>query len=166
MKTAEKKQLKIIAEPGKQEVFIIREFDASREFLFEAYTDPALLVQWLGPHNLVMTIDRYDARSGGSYRYIHTNEKGQAYGFHGSFHEVLPPERIIQTFEFEGLPVKGHASLDTIKFDTLPGNRTRLTIHSVFMSVADRDGMMASGMERGVTEGYERLDELWIASNK
>jgi hypothetical protein len=80
--------------------------------------------------------------------------------FSGSFHEVAGPERLIQTFEYEGLPEKGHVALETSRFEALPGNRTRVVIHSVFQSVADRDGMMMSGAETGVREGHERLDEL------
>ncbi len=153
-----KNKTTITAEPGKQEVFITREFDAPRELVFKAYTDPKLVMQWLGPKDLVMTIDKYDIRSGGSYRYIHSRGDEQ-YAFHGVFHEISI-DRMIQTFEFEGLPEKGHVSLDTLRLEELPGNRTKLTIHSIFQSVADRDGMIQSGMERGVNEGYERLDAL------
>ena len=149
----------ITAEPGKQELFITREFDAPRELVFKAHTDPDLYVQWLGPRDLTMTVETFEPRSGGSYRYIHKRD-GAEYAFHGVNHEVLAPERIISTFEFEGLPEKGHVILGTVKFEALPGGRTRLTGQSVFQSVADRDGMLSSGMEIGVTEGYERLDEI------
>ncbi|MDR3681930.1 MAG: SRPBCC family protein [Flavipsychrobacter sp.] len=148
----------ITAEPGKQEVFITREFNAPRELVFKAYTDPKLVAQWLGPKDLVMTIDKYDIRSGGSYRYIHSKD-GEQYVFRGVFHEISI-DRMIQTFEYEGLPEKGHVSLDNLRLEELPGNRTKLTIHSIFQSVADRDGMIQSGMERGVNEGHERLDAL------
>ena len=157
---AQKNQLKITAEPGRQELFITREFDAPREDVFRAYTDPDMLVNWLGPRGMTMTIDYYDARKGGSYRYIHTDGKGNSYAFNGVIHEMLAPELLIQTFEFEGLPTKGHVSMDTGILEELPGNRTRITIQSVFRSVADRDGLIASGMERGLGEGFERLDEL------
>ena len=153
-------QTKIIAEPGKQELFIIREFDAPRHLVFRACSEPELMVQWLGPRGLTMTVDKFDCRSNGHYRYMHTDPNGNAYGFHGVFHEVTAPQRTIQTFEFEGLPEKGHTSLETARFEELPGGRTRITIQSVFQSVADRDGMIQSGMERGVREGHERLDEL------
>jgi uncharacterized protein YndB with AHSA1/START domain len=150
----------ITAEPGKQELFIIREFDAPRELVFKAFTDPKLYVQWLGPRELTMTLERFGPRNGGSYRYIHKDRDGNEYAFYGVNHEVLAPERIISTFEFEGLPEKGHVMLGTVKFEALPANRTRLVSQSVFQSVADRDGMIQSGMERGVNEGYDRLDEL------
>jgi uncharacterized protein YndB with AHSA1/START domain len=157
---ASKNRTLITAEPGKQEILITREFDAPRELVFKAHTDPELYVRWLGPRELEMTLERFDPRTGGSYRYIHKDQAGNEYAFRGVNHEVLAPERIISTFEFEGLPEKGHVALGTLKFEALPGNRTRLTSHSVFQSLADRDGMVQAGMERGVNEGYERLDEL------
>lgn len=155
-----KNPTKITAEPGKQELFITREFDAPRELVFEAFTDPALFSRWIGPRDLKMRLETYQAKAGGSWRYIHTDPGGNEYGFHGVFHEVTAPERIIQTFEFEGLPEKGHVTLETAKFESLPGNRTRLLIQTVFQSVADRDGMVQSGMEGGVEDSYDRLEEL------
>jgi uncharacterized protein YndB with AHSA1/START domain len=160
---AAKNQTKIIAEAGKQELFIIREFEAPRELVFKAFTDPKLIVRWLGPKELKMRLDKFDPRSGGSYRYIHTDPNGNEYGFHGVVHDVTSPERIIQTFEFEGLPEKGHTTLETSRFEELPGGRTRITIQSVFQSVTDRDGMIQAGMERGVNDSHERLDELFAA---
>jgi uncharacterized protein YndB with AHSA1/START domain len=155
----------ITAEPGKQEIFVTREFDAPRELVFRAHTDPELYVQWLGPRELTMTLEKFEPRNGGSYRYIHKDNDGNEYAFHGVNHEVLAPERIIGTFEFEGLPEKGHVILGTLKFEELPGNRTKLVSQSVFQSVADRDGMLRSGMERGVNDGYDRLDEI-LAKNR
>lgn len=159
MKT--KNETKIIAEPGKQDVSIIREFDAPRELVFKAHEDPELIKQWIGPRNRVMKIDYYTSKSGGSYRYTIEDKSGKEIAaFNGAIHEVTAPERIIQTFEFEGLPERGHVTLDTMTFETLPGNRTKVTTHSVCRSQADRDAMMASGMESGVNEGYEKLDEI------
>ncbi len=157
---SEKKNQTIVrAEPGKQEVFITREFDAPRELVFKAHTDPDLYVQWLGPRGYEMKLETFEPVSGGKYRYIHKDPQGNEYGFHGTFHEISE-ELMIQTFEFEGLPDRGHVSLDTMRLESLPGGRTKITIQSVFQSVADRDGMVQSGMERGVREGYERLDEV------
>src|SRR6266511_5684859 len=150
----------ITAEPGKQELFITREFDAPRELVFKAFTDPELYVRWFGPRYLTTTLETFESTSGGRWRCIQRDKDGDEFGFHGVNHEVLAPERIIGTFEFEGLPEKGHVALGTVKFEALPGNRTRLRSQSVFQSVADRDGMLRSGMERGVNEGYDRLDEL------
>jgi len=150
---------KITAEPGKQDLFITREFDAPRELVFKAHTDPQLYVQWLGPRGYEMILETFEPHSGGRYRYIHKDKDGNEFGFHGVFHEISE-ELMIQTFEFEGLPERGHVTLDTMKLEALPGNRTRVTIQSVYQSVSDRDGMVQSGMERGVNEGYERLDEI------
>lgn len=150
----------IIAEPGKQELFIIREFDAPRELVFKAFIEPKLLVKWLGPKNMTMKIEKMDTKSGGFYRYSHSSPKGDVHWFRGVIHEVVAPERIIQTFEYEGLPEKGHVTLDTARFEALPGNKTKVIGQSVFQSVADRDGMIMSGMERGVVDSHERLDAL------
>jgi len=157
---ASKNQTKIIAEAGKQELFIIREFEAPRELVFHAFTDKDILVQWIGPREMSMRYEKFELRAGGSYRYIQTSSDGMEFAFHGVCHEHTPPERIIQTFEFEGLPEKGHVALETIKFESLPKGRTRVTVQSIFQSVADRDGMVQSGMEHGVVASYERLDEL------
>ncbi|WP_315815163.1 SRPBCC domain-containing protein [Paraflavitalea speifideaquila] len=113
-----------------------------------------------GPRGYTMTIDYFDPKAGGSYRYVHLDGKGGSYAFSGVIHEVTTPERLIQTFEFEGLPEKGHVSLDTAVFESLPGGRTKVTMKTIFQSVADRDGMVRSGMEKGVSQGHERLDEL------
>ena len=149
----------ITAEPGKQELFITREFDAPRELLFRAHTEAELYEKWVGPDDLAMTVEKMDAFDGGSYRFLHERD-GHVYAFHGVYHEVLSPERIIGTFEFDGLPEKGHVIMGTTKFEDLGGGRSRLVHQSVFQSVADRDGMIASGMERGVTQGYDKLDTL------
>ncbi len=150
----------IVAEPGKQELFIIREFEAPRELVFKTFTDPELYKQWIGPRNLTTEIDVFEPVSGGSWRYIQRDWEGDEFAFHGVNHEVLPPERIIGTFEFEGLPESGHVILQTTKLESLPGNRTRMIDQSVFQSVEDRDGMLQSGMEMGVNESYQQLDEL------
>ena len=150
----------ITAEPGQHDYFIVREFDAPRELVFKAFTDPELVSKWLGPHGLKMTIEKYESKDGGSYRYIHEDPNGNKYFFRGVNHEVLPPERIIGTFEFEGLPERGHVALQTARFESLPDGRTRLVSQSLFQTVDDRDGMLRSGMERGVKQGFERLDEI------
>ena len=149
----------ITAEPGKQELFITREFDAPRELVFRAHTEADLYEKWVGPDDLTMTVEKMEARDGGSYRFLH-ERGGHVYAFHGVYHEVLAPEHIIGTFEFDGLPEKGHVIMGTTKFEDLGGGRSRLVHQSVFQSVADRDGMIASGMERGVTQGYDKLDAL------
>ncbi len=155
-----KKETKITSVPGKQEIIIEREFDASRELVFKACTDPQLIPQWWGPRYLSTEVDKMDVRPGGEWRFINRDAEGKAYAFHGVYHEVLAPERIIDTFEFEGLPETGHVTLETMKLEQLPGGRTRLTVQSVFQSVADRDGTLQSGMEEGVKDTYNRLEEL------
>jgi uncharacterized protein YndB with AHSA1/START domain len=154
-----KNKAKITAEPGKQEIIITREFDAPRELVFKAHTDPELYVQWLGPRGYEMVLETFEPTSGGRYRYIHKDKDGNEFVFHGVFHE-MSEDLMIQTFEFEGLPERGHVALDTMRLEKLPGERTRVTIQSLFQSVSDRDGMLQSGMESGLNEGYERLDEL------
>jgi uncharacterized protein YndB with AHSA1/START domain len=167
MMTTKHNPTSITAEPGKQEILITREFEAPRELVFKAYTDSKLYPRWVGPRNLTMELLTFEPIEGGRWRFIHKDEHGNRYGFHGVYHEVSPPDpssgasgRIIDTFEFEGLPDKGHVMLETVRFDSLQGNRTKLTVQSVFQSVADRDGMMRSGMERGVLDSHARLDEL------
>lgn len=162
---SKKNQTKITAEPGKQEAWVIREFEAPRELVFKAFADPKILVQWLGPRDLKMRIEKFEPKSGGSWRYVHIVPGGPEFGFHGVIHDLTPNERIIQTFEFEGLPESGHVVLETTKFESLPGERTRVTTQSVFQSLADREGMLASGMEKGVVDSHERLDELIAAKS-
>jgi uncharacterized protein YndB with AHSA1/START domain len=147
----------IIAEPGVPQIVIAREFAAPRELLFRAHIEPQLLVQWLGPRELTMTVDRLEARDGGRWRYTHRDAAGQEYAFHGVFHGTPSSDGIVQTFEFEGAP--GHVSLQTLTFED-QGGKTLLRTNAVFQSVEDRDGMLQSGMEQGVNDSMERLDEL------
>ncbi|MCT9006743.1 SRPBCC family protein [Streptomyces sp. NPDC054766] len=150
-------ETRIVADPALPTILITRDFDASPERVFRAYTDPDLVVQWLGPRRLTMRIDAYEARSGGSYRYVHREADGTEYGFRGVFHEVRPDERIVQTFAYDGFP--DGVSLETTVFEDL-GARTRVTTTSLMGSMDARDAMIRSGMRRGVREGHERLDEL------
>jgi uncharacterized protein YndB with AHSA1/START domain len=150
----------LVAVPGRQELLITREFDAPRELVFKAHTDAAIYAQWLGPRDLTTTFTTFEPHSGGSYRFVSTDKDGNEFGFHGVYHEVLYPERMIGTFEFEGLPEAGHVEFDTTRFEELPGGRTRMTILAVYQTVEDRDGMIASGMESGMNQGFDRLDEI------
>ena len=155
--TATTHETEIVADPDVPLVRITREFDAPPANVFRAHTDPELLVQWLGPRGLEMTIDHHDCRTGGSYRYVH-RQGGEEYGFHGCFHEVRSPELIVQTFTFEGFP--DGVALEKLVLEDLGDGRTRLTATSLVDSFEGRDAFLASGMETGVVEGYERLDEL------
>jgi uncharacterized protein YndB with AHSA1/START domain len=148
---------KITATPGLPYIEISREFAGTRDLLFRAHTDPELMVQWLGPRRLAMRVDRMELHDGGTWRYVHTDADGTEYGFHGVFHGTPSPDGIVQTFEFEGAP--GHVSLDSLIFDEQDG-LTVIHAKSVHQSVEARDAVLASGMEGGLTEGYQRLDEL------
>ena len=151
-------QTQIIAEPGMPQVVIIREFQAPRELLFRAYTDPELLVQWLGPRRLTMIVDRLDVRDGGRWRFVHREADGTEYGFHGVYHGTPSPDGIVQTWEYEGAP--GRVHLETLTFEDRGGGRTLLRASAVYQSVEDRDAEVEAGMEVGVNEGMERLEEL------
>jgi uncharacterized protein YndB with AHSA1/START domain len=157
MTTTSTHQTEIVVDPDVPLVRITREFDAPPDKVFRAFIDPDLVVQWLGPRQHQMVLDHYECRTGGSYRYLHTSD-GNEFGFHGSFHEVRPNEVIVQTFTFEGMP--DGVALEKMWFEDLGNGRTRLVSTSLVDSFADRDAFVASGMEYGVRESYERLDEV------
>jgi uncharacterized protein YndB with AHSA1/START domain len=137
---------------------IERDFDAPVEAVFRAHRDPELLKHWLGPRGMHMEIDTYEFVTGGRFRYIHRTDEGEEYPFNGVFHVVRENELAIQTFEFELFP--DVVSIESLHFEDLGDGRTRLHIHSSYPSVESRDGMAVGGMEKGVSEGYERLDEV------
>lgn len=143
---------------GAMYIDIEREFDASVEDVFQAHRDPELIKQWLGPHGYEMEIERYDYTSGGGYRYIHRTPDGGEYAFNGVFHVVRENEFAVQTFEYEAFP--DVVSIESLTFTDLGDGRTRLSARSVYPSQEARDGMAQSGMAKGVTEGYERLDDV------
>ena len=150
-------ETEIFVDPDVPLVRITREFHATREKVFRAHTDPEMVVRWLGPGGFEMRIDHYDCRTGGSYRYVHVAD-GEEYGFHGSFHEVRPSELIVQTFTFEGVP--DGVALERLVLEDLGDDRTRLIATSLVDSFEGRDAFVASGMETGVHEMYQRLDGL------
>ncbi len=138
---------------------ITREFDAPAEKVFRAHTDRDLFAQWIGPNSIDTTITEWDARTGGRYAYRNTRAADDLdTGFYGSFHEVRPNERIVQTFTWEGAP--DGVSLETMTFEDLPGGRCRIVGTSVVETVELRDLILSSGMDVGVNEGYEKLDKL------
>ncbi|SDX67243.1 SRPBCC domain-containing protein [Flavobacterium degerlachei] len=153
-------KMKVIATPGMQELFIIREFDAPQEVVFNAHIDPELYIQWLGPRDLKTTLKTFEPRSGGKWRYVSKDNLGNKYSFHGYFHEVANPALIISTFEYDRFPESGHVFLKRITFGALPNKRTKLTYQVISFTVFDRDFMLQSGMEKDFEESYERLDEL------
>jgi uncharacterized protein YndB with AHSA1/START domain len=148
---------KVEAPAGMPFIDITREFDAPRALLFRAHTEPDLLIQWLGPARYEMTIDRWEARDGGRYRYVHRGPDGVDLGFRGVFHGDPSPSLMVQTFEFEGAP--GSVALNELTMEEHDG-ATTVRIHSVYQSVASRDAMLAGGAAAGMQEGFGRLERL------
>ena len=158
MTTTTHHETTLTAPEGQPTMEVTREFDAPPDRVYRAHTEPELAKQWLGPRRLEMRIESYDIVRGGSYRYIHVDEDGTEYGFWGVVHDARPGELIIQTFSFDGSP--DTPTLDKMTLEELPGGRTRVRVVSVMHDVAARDAFLASGMEGGMNESYERLDEL------
>lgn len=152
----------ITAPEGLPFIDIEREFDAPVAAVFNAYRDPALFAQWVGPKNLSVELERYDFTTGGGYRFLNRDDQGNEYAFRGVFHVVRDNEFAVQTFEFEGFP--DAVSIESLTLTPLDGDRSRVSIHAVYPSVEARDGMVSSGMEHGVTEGYQKLDALLSAT--
>jgi len=148
----------IEADPKLPTIRITRIFDSTPDRVYSAWVDPDLVVQWLGPKNLEMQLEMWDPRTGGSYRYRAVREGEEIASFYGSFHELRPSERLVQTFTWEGEP--DGVCLETLTFDDLDDGRTRLTSMTVIDTMESRDAIIASGMEVGVIEGYEKLDAL------
>lgn len=147
-----------ITTPAEREIHVEREFEAPRDRVFAAFTDPALIPEWWGPHGTTTVVDEMEVRAGGKWRFVIHNSDGSETGFRGVFREVVALERVVQTFEWEGM--SGHVSVDTATFEDLGDGRTRVVSTSVFHMSEERDGMLESGMEKGLNETYERLDEL------
>lgn len=146
-----------ISTPTEREIRVERVFDAPRDRVFAVYTDPELIPEWWGPRGTTTIVDRMEVRPGGGWRFVMRQTDGSETSFRGTYREITPPERIVQTFEWEGMP--GHVSVETATFEEL-GARTRVTTTSLFHTPEERDGMLASGMEGGLNETYARLDEL------
>ncbi|GAA1948827.1 SRPBCC family protein [Brevibacterium antiquum] len=149
--------LKLDVPDGSQALSITRDFAATPGKVFRAHTDPEVFVKWCGPDTITNTIREWDPQTGGNWSYLSTDDNGE-YGFFGSFHEVRENERIVQTFTFEGFP--DAVSLEILTLTDLGDGRTRLSSTSIFDSMESRDGMVASGMEQGIVEGYKKLDKL------
>ncbi len=147
-----------VTTPSDTQIRIERVFDAPRELVWEAHADPDLLGEWLGPDEYPVTVTEMDLRPGGRYRWVSPGPEGEELSFYGEYREVTPPEAIEMTFEFSGAP--GHVSVDRLELEELEGGRTKLVVTSSFDNKEDRDGMLHSGMEKGVTEGYAKLDKL------
>ena len=143
--------------PSDREIVMTRLFDAPRELVFKAYTDPAMIPRWWGQRSATTVVDKMDLRPGGAWRFVQRGPDGSEFAFNGEYREIVPPERLVYTFEFEGMP--GHILLETLTFEDQDG-KTKLTDHALFDSVDDRDGMLNSGMEAGAAESLDRLEEL------
>ncbi|TCP47256.1 uncharacterized protein YndB with AHSA1/START domain [Tamaricihabitans halophyticus] len=153
-----KHETEIIANEKVPTIEMVREFDAAPELVFRAHTDPELYARWIGPRSVTTRITKWDATTGGAWAFANDRDGAEIASFYGSFHEVRPAERIVWTFTYEGVP--DGVSLETLTFTELPGGRTRLRTLSVVEDFESRDGILSSGMEVGVNEGYEKLDEL------
>ena len=155
--TSRQQEKATITTPSDREIRIERVFNAPRDRVFAAFTDPELVPEWWGPRGTTTIVVRMDVRKGGGWRFVGRDCDGREEAFRGTYREVTPPERVVQTFEWEGMP--GHVSVETVTFEDL-GDRTKVTTVSAFHTTEERDGMMASGMERGLNETYARLDDL------
>ena len=142
---------------SEREIRMTRVFNAPRELVFQAHTDPQHVPHWWGQRHSTTIVDVMDVRPGGAWRFVQRDPEGNEYGFRGEYREIVPPERLVYTFEFEGMP--GHIVVETVTFEEHDG-KTTVSSTSLFMSVEDRDGMVESGMESGATESWDRLAEL------
>lgn len=149
-------ETEVIVEPGRHDIVVRRVFDAPRDVVFKAFTDPNLIPQWWGPRQYETIVDHADVRPGGSWRFLN-RDGGEEYAFHGVYHAV-GPDQVVQTFEFEGVP--GHVALETATFEETADGKTLLVGVSVFQSVEDRDAMVQTDMETGMRETYDRFDEV------
>jgi uncharacterized protein YndB with AHSA1/START domain len=157
MNSSEQARKATVTTPGDREIHIERVFDAPRDRVFAVFTDPELIPRWWGPHGTEAVVEEMDVRSGGDWRFRIQNSDGTETGFRGTYREVTPPERIVQTFEWNGMP--GYVSVETAEFIDL-GEQTKVVSTSLFHTREERDGMIDSGMEGGLNETYERLDEV------
>jgi uncharacterized protein YndB with AHSA1/START domain len=145
-----------ISTPADREIRIERVFDAPVELVWRAFTDPELLAQWWGRGNKLV-IERLEVERGGHWRFVEHSPDG-VHGFEGRYREVTPPERLVQTFEWDGMP--GYVSVDTAEFEDLGDGRTKVVTTSLFHTTDERDGMLASGMADGLNQSYVALDDL------
>jgi uncharacterized protein YndB with AHSA1/START domain len=157
MTAAQQLKTATVTTPTDRTIRIEREFDAPRDLVFATFTDPDLIPEWWGPRGTTAEVAEMDVRTGGDWRFIMHNDDGSSTSFRGTYREVTPPERIVQTFEWDGMP--GYVSLETASFENL-GDRTKITTVTVFYSTEERDGMLGSGMEDGMNQTFQRLDKV------
>lgn len=156
--TMTKHETEIVADENVPTIETIREFDAALEQVFRAHVDPEIYAQWVGPRSLTTRVTRWDARTGGAWAFANDRNGEEIASFYGSFHEVRPNQRIVRTFTYDGEP--DGVSLETLTFEEIEGGRTRLRALAVVKDFQTRDGILSSGMDVGVNEGFEKLDEL------
>jgi uncharacterized protein YndB with AHSA1/START domain len=154
--TAQNQKLTVEAH-GDRQIRAERVFNAPREKVYEAMTDPELIPQWWGRHKDTTTVEELDVRVGGRWRFVSDGPDG-SHGFSGIFRELEEPSRVVQTFEWDGMP--GYISVDSAELEDLGDGRTRVVSTSTFHFGEERDGMLSSGMEIGMGESYDRLEEL------
>ncbi|HMO96225.1 MAG TPA: SRPBCC domain-containing protein [Tepidiformaceae bacterium] len=152
----------ITAEPGSHLLTMTATITGRRDLVFKAYTDPAAIPQWWGLDANSTVVDRMDAVRGGSWRFLERSPEGEEHAFRGVYHDVVPDERIVWTFEYEPWP--GHVLLEEMLFLD-QGERTRIEVRSVFQTVEDRDGMIATGMEEGANQSLNRL-EAYVSAQR
>jgi uncharacterized protein YndB with AHSA1/START domain len=147
-----------VTKPSDRELEMTRTLDAPRELIFKTMLDPDLIPRWWGPRRYSTVVDKMDVRVGGKWRFANRAADGTEYWFNGEYREIVPPERVVQTFEFE--PMAGHISVDTLTLEDIGGGRTRVRVRSVFASKEDRDAVLQTDMESGANETYDRLAEI------
>ena len=158
MTTNTQHETRIEVDPNLPTIRVVRDFDAPPDKVYRVWTDRDLVARWLGPHSLSTQIETWDVRTGGNYRYANWRDGEEIASFYGSFHEVRPGERLVQTFTYEGVP--DGVFLETMTFEDIGNGQTRVTTLSVVDTMEGRDGIVASGMETGIVEGYEKLDAI------
>ncbi len=152
------REAQIEADPTIPVITITREFDAPPERVYRAWAEPELVKRWMGPRSVEMDIATWDCQTGGSYRYNAIQNGEVVAHFFGCFHDAIPGEKLVQTFGFEEM--RDAVALEIMTFEPLEGGRTRIVSKSIVESMEAQQGMLASGMEGGINEGYEKLDEL------
>lgn len=150
----------VTAKPGESTITIERTFDAPTDKFYRVVTNKDLIPRWWTGPGYDVRCEEMDVREGGKWRHVQTMEDGTEFAFFGVYHEIAPEERIIQTFEFDGLPERGHVILERMVMEDAGEGKTKITVTQSFFSVQDRDGMLQSGMEEGMKKTYSNLDEL------
>ncbi|MGH7503261.1 MAG: SRPBCC family protein [Longimicrobiales bacterium] len=154
--SAATKQATKVTTPTDRTIHVERVFNASRDRVWRAFTEPELVAQWWGRGNKLV-IERMEVERGGHWRYVEHGPEGE-HGFEGRYREVTPQDRLVMTFEWDGMP--GHVAVETVEFEDLGGKRTRVVNTTLFHTSEERDGMLQSGMEQGMNESFEALDRV------